>query len=713
MEDGDNELLRREHIMKISENKIIRMMVLSLSLVSILLYSTRVCGIQTIHVVAEEKELPTSDFYVEENERIPNSNQKNDYIVVTEDAETAKKVEKKYGAAETISEKSQNCMQKENVAVCEMTGTQARQLQEQDDVLRVEKDSVVKANGSIKNRKVNKSKQSKLKKEWNMAMIRRNVNEVNSTAEKVKVGVIDSGVDFGNDVELRGFIDLVPGYEECLPYYTDITGHGSAVAGIIAAEKNGKGITGINPNVQLYSARVLDEDNAAPTSRVIEAIYWAIDNDVNIINMSFGMKEDSQALHNAIKDAYNAGILLIAAAGNAQEVEYPAAYKEVLAVGAVGSDGLVCDNSAKGSEIELVAPGEKVASTGGFEGTLICSGTSMAAPHVTGIASLLWEKDLSASSEFIRALLKASANGYGEKNAYGSGLVDYKYAEKIYDSFKMAYKNNSVEADVYENESVVNTIENNNYVEGSWETIIHKELVNTNKLSAANVSTMKEGIVYPDKKGGILEGMVNNPGFHGNGEKANYVLDAIYLSYMARDGKIQSASKYFSADVYNTYQSNLNDMYNKLNRCNADITNKYFLWGIALHSLTDSFSHNSYVQNPVSGKWLYLIHDNDYRNGQAGFMLGVDNPYIARGRFDSAQTSVNIGINDLCNGNAWTYQVYQHQSYFKTYYSRAIDGFPYYHWGFKMNKLFYYAKYIDYGANYSYILKQATYGNVK
>ena len=91
-------------------------------------------------------------------------------------------------------------------------------------------------------------------------------------------------------MELKGFIDLVPGYEECLPYYTDITGHGSAVAGIIAAEKNGKGITGINTNVELYSARVLDENNSAPTSRVIEAIYWAIDHNVNIINMSFGMR---------------------------------------------------------------------------------------------------------------------------------------------------------------------------------------------------------------------------------------------------------------------------------------------------------------------------------------------------------------------------------------------------------------------------------------
>ena len=128
-------------------------------------------------------------------------------------------------------------MQKESVAVCKMTGSQAQTLQERDDVLRVEKDSTMKANGKRHKREVVKIKQSKLKKEWNMAMIRRDVNDTVSTKDKVKVAVIDSGVDFGNDVELKGFIDLVPGYEECLPYYTDITGHGSAVAGIIAAEK--------------------------------------------------------------------------------------------------------------------------------------------------------------------------------------------------------------------------------------------------------------------------------------------------------------------------------------------------------------------------------------------------------------------------------------------------------------------------------------------
>lgn len=70
--------------------------------------------------------------------------------------------------------------------------------------------------------------------------------------------------------------------------YYDITGHGTSVAGIIALTGKVTGLKGINPNVQLYSVKVLDNNNMAPISRIIEAIYWCIDNDIDIINMSFG-----------------------------------------------------------------------------------------------------------------------------------------------------------------------------------------------------------------------------------------------------------------------------------------------------------------------------------------------------------------------------------------------------------------------------------------
>ena len=118
---------------------------------------------------------------------------------------------------------------------------------------------------------------------------------------------------------------------------------------LIAAKDNGEGITGINPNAEIYSYRVLGDGNKAPISRVVEAIYMAINHKVNIINMSFGISEYSEALEKAVQDAADAGILVVAAAGNtgSEGVQYPAAYDEVMAVGAVDKDGSVEQYSAK------------------------------------------------------------------------------------------------------------------------------------------------------------------------------------------------------------------------------------------------------------------------------------------------------------------------------------------------------------------------------
>ena len=132
-----------------------------------------------------------------------------------------------------------------------------------------------------------------------------------------------------------------------------------------------------SPVTELYSARVLDDDGNSPISRVIEAIYWAIEKDVDIINISFGTQEYSAALEKAVTDAENAGILIVAAAGNNETVEYPAAYEEVIAVGSVNSECEISDFSATGEEIELVAPGETVKVADAFNTETAVSGTSV------------------------------------------------------------------------------------------------------------------------------------------------------------------------------------------------------------------------------------------------------------------------------------------------------------------------------------------------
>ena len=169
--------------------------------------------------------------------------------------------------------------------------------------------------------------------------------------DPVKVAILDSGVDYTEDIDVYMRKNFIPGEDGISVIYEDISGHGTSVAGIIAAKDNDEGITGINPYVQLYSARILDENKQAPASRVVAAIDWAIEQDVDIINISFGTTVDSEEIHAAIRRAYDAGILIVAAAGNNGVVEYPAAYDEVVAVGAVNAKGERTEGNVKEADV--------------------------------------------------------------------------------------------------------------------------------------------------------------------------------------------------------------------------------------------------------------------------------------------------------------------------------------------------------------------------
>ena len=171
------------------------------------------------------------------------------------------------------------------------------------NILYIEEDMIVKASDSENS--FHKKREKKIHKntskiEWNMQMIR-HTKRIKKTHKKIKIAVLDSGVDYGNDIDLAESISLVPGEEEMSPLFIDGTGHGNSVAGLIAAMDNKEGITGVNPNSEIYSIRVLDDNNCSPVSRVIEGIYLAIERNVNIINMSFGLDSYSRALEKAVQ----------------------------------------------------------------------------------------------------------------------------------------------------------------------------------------------------------------------------------------------------------------------------------------------------------------------------------------------------------------------------------------------------------------------------
>ena len=620
------------------------------------------------------------------------------YIVQTVDESKRDVLDEKYESADSISTLSEDSMQEANFTTLELSGREAEQLERDKKVVLVEPDIEVKGSDCDSLDKSDAVSESE-DEEWNYQAIHvDDVKKEKSDKDKVKVALIDSGVDMFNDIEVKDYINLIPGEEDVMPLFWDISGHGTSIAGIIAAKDNDTGITGIAPEVELYSARVLDENKSAPVSRIIEAIYWAIEKDVDIISLSFGTGTKSEALENAIKDAYNHGILIIAAAGNHGEVEYPAAMKEVMAVGGTDTDGSVCDYSGKGEEVEIVAPAEKIKATGGFDGTVVVNGTSMAVPHVVGVAAKLWEKDRTKSADFIRQLMNASANSNcGDEKECGNGLIDYEQAVKIYDDFEKNYRKwktlEQNEVSIEENNSPIPVFTDVNCVNGSWHcegdkshTALANDALQKNGYKGINntyvISMVKTGAVYPDKEKNGFYGMAKHPCAHGYFKKTTGTADCNYvdsyikctkLAKQMRDGKTFSKPKEYNAnDATKEFQK----MFATVNLSGLNSSAYYkaaFGYGVAIHTATDVFAHCVW-----SKQYGRLFHGkeanaNDY----------ADNANKVPERYDVAKdVAINIlqhfkdntvgTANDFCNSLHYNDNVFKLYNF--TEYLNAVGA---------------------------------------
>ncbi|MGN7468735.1 S8 family peptidase [Brevibacillus sp. SAFN-007a] len=201
--------------------------------------------------------------------------------------------------------------------------------------------------------------------------------------EGVKVAVIDTGISrdhFDLKGRIKGGVHFVRGKQN---------GHGTHVAGIIVAEMNQRGIVGVSPEAHLYDVRAFDHEGKASLSTILQALQWSIANQMDIINMSFGMPQYSEALARAVEKAHEHGIVMVASAGNSGgEAEYPARYKGVMGVSAIDQSGRLASFSARGKGVNRKAPGVEILSTWPGNQFKKLNGTSMAAPHVTGLMAL-------------------------------------------------------------------------------------------------------------------------------------------------------------------------------------------------------------------------------------------------------------------------------------------------------------------------------------
>jgi len=231
-----------------------------------------------------------------------------------------------------------------------------------------------------------------------------------TTGHRIKIGVIDTGADFGHpDLKhsLARGINLLN--RTSLPY--DDNGHGTHIAGTIAAANQPRGMIGVAPRATIYPVKAFDHNGSAFVSDIILGIEWCVRNRMNIINMSFGMKTRSKALLNAVNNAYNAGIIIIASSGNdgkRKSIDYPARYQQTVAVGATNKLRRIAPFSNRGAFIDIYAPGDKIHSAWLKGKYNEMSGTSMATSHVSGAVALLLAHKPGLSPAEIKSILKRS-----------------------------------------------------------------------------------------------------------------------------------------------------------------------------------------------------------------------------------------------------------------------------------------------------------------
>lgn len=225
------------------------------------------------------------------------------------------------------------------------------------------------------------------------------------TGKGIRVGIIDSGCDYNHEA-LKDKVITGENFtkDDAGNYYlyNDYEGHGTHVAGIVAASNMGNGkVMGIAPDVELVIAKALDKNGKGTYASIVNAIQFCIDNKCDIINMSLGGSTPDKQLEMKIKEAvYDKNIAVVVASGNdakgdtgeTDEINYPAYYEPVISVGALDKDFNVTKFSNSNKYVDIVAAGKDIISTYKNNTYTVLDGTSMACPQITGILALLKQK---------------------------------------------------------------------------------------------------------------------------------------------------------------------------------------------------------------------------------------------------------------------------------------------------------------------------------
>lgn len=502
----------------------------------------------------------------------------------------------------------------ENMLVMNLTTDEAGQLDDMSGVMSVEKDVELTANEVVpvdekQVEKVLEGEQDLKVDQWNLRAIDcpENMPE-NEKQSKIKVAVVDSGVNVHEGIEVEQRVDLADEHHISVNF-EDPNGHGTGIAGMINGQKEKGQLSGVADNVALYSVKVLDQDNTTPVSRLIEGIYWCIENEMDVINLSLGCSYDSEALAAAVQDAAKAGIILVAAAGNVGDdasLEYPAAYDDVIAVGASNEYNQVSLFTSGKEQIDVMAPGEKIWTYSMLGGYVAVDGTSIATAQVTGAVARILQVRKEADTEYVRKLLQISSVR-SEQSQY-AGVLNVRNA------VQMAQENTTLDVNLAPKVREKNTAYDvDQIVTGCWLKSDHVNMItkNENLLNSKLVKAMSNSAfaadnVYSDYK------MIH--------AQHNYVRNLHYLYMAARKVRASTASLNTRSRLSNFLKDNVDTVnlkdgsigtedirqirdnvildYICGNQTRLDNFNEYkaaYIIGFALHLLGDTYAHRTMV----------------------------------------------------------------------------------------------------------------------
>ncbi len=273
--------------------------------------------------------------------------------------------------------------------------------------------------------------------------------DVTQGRPEIVIAVLDTGVDMqhedlagaiwtnageisgnGLDDEGNGFVDDVHGWDfaENDNLADDDYGHGTHVAGIVAARTdNGTGIAGLAGRATIMPVDVF-QGGIGTYEALIRAMVYAADNGAHVINMSLGASSYSRGEEAAVDYAHTLGVVVVAAAGNSgrEERHYPAAHRNSIAVASTTADDYLSSFSTRGDWVDVAAPGSSIYSTYRGNSYTYMSGTSMATPHVSGLAALILSRNPALAPDQVRALLESTAQDLGPAGSdiyFGAGRI--------------------------------------------------------------------------------------------------------------------------------------------------------------------------------------------------------------------------------------------------------------------------------------------------